>query len=251
LSANLARGFAAHFAEGPNPRDLVAVGYGRLRDDYRGVLTCGEGTVSVVVQDSIERGATKAYALPYPSAGVDGRVKARWTISFTSPTDPQDAVEYTLAGLEVVFRPSSVARTMQPPRGSGKPAVDVDLRSDGSVIQKLANDGYELSNFPKTRSGKAIRSEQTLRDEGKWETVVRYEDGLNASSLHQPELWITYYERAEGQLVPSKTETSLDFTLVMTVSAARAPGLYERVLADNRFAVLTPLAVQVTVPAAT
>ena len=251
LSANLARGFAAHFAEGPKPHDLVSVGYGRLCDDYRDVLNCSDGTISVVVQDSIERGATKAYALPYPSDGVDGRIRARWTISFTSPTDPQDAVEYTLAGLEVVFRPSSVALTMQPPRGTGKPVVDVNLRTDGALIQELANDGYELSNFPKTRSGKAVRSEQTLRDEGKWETVVRYEDGLNASTLHQPELWITYYERAEGQLVPSKMETSLDFTLVMSVSAARAPDLYERVLADNRFAVLTPLAVPVTVPAAT
>lgn len=250
LSANLARGFAAHFAEAPNPHDLVSVGYGRLRDEYRGVLTCDDGTVSVVVQDSIERGTTKAYALPYPSAGVDGRVKARWTISFTSPTDPQDTVEYTLAGLEVVFRPSSVLLTMQPPRGSGLPTVDVDLRSDGARIQELANQGYELSNFPRTRSGKAVRSEQTLRDEGKWETVVRYEDGLNSSSLHQPEIWLTYYERAEGQLVPTKVETSLDFTLVMTVSAARAPDLYERVRADNRFAVLTPLAVPVTVPAA-
>ena len=251
VSANLARGFAAHFAKAANPHDVVSVGYGRLRDDYRGVLNCGDGAISVVVQDSIERGATKAYSLPYPSAGVDGRVKMRWTISFTSPTDPQDAVEYTLAGLEVVFRPSSVARTMQPPRGSGKPGVDVDLRTDGALIQKLANEGYELSNFAKTRSGKAIRSEQTLRDEGKWETVVRYEDGLNASSLHQPEIWITYYERSEGQLVPSKMETSLDFTLVMTVSAARARDLYERVIADSRFAVLTPLAVPITVPAAT
>ena len=61
---------------------------------------------------------------------------------------------------------------------------------------------------------------------------------------------VTCYERAEGQLVPSKMGTSLDYTLVMTVSAARAPDLYERVIADGRFAVLTPLAVPITVPAA-
>jgi hypothetical protein len=42
-------------------------------------------------------------------------------------------------------------------------------------------------------------------------------------------------------------ETSLDFTIVMTVSATRVPDLYERVLADSRFAVFTPLAVPVTV----
>jgi len=40
---------------------------------------------------------------------------------------------------------------MQPPRGSGTPGVDVDLRTDGALIQKLANEGYELSNFAKTR----------------------------------------------------------------------------------------------------
>jgi hypothetical protein len=247
LSANVARGFAAHFAEGPKPPDVASVGYGRLRTDYRGLLNCGDGDVTVVIEDSIERGATKAYALPYPASGVDGMVQARWTISFTSPTDPQDAVEYTLAGLEIVFRPNSAIRTMQPPRDSGLTAADVDLRTDGAKIQTLANEGYQLSNFPKPRSGKAIRSEQTLREEGKWETVVRHEDGLRATSLHQPELWITYYERVEGQLVPSKLDTSLDFALLMTVNARRAPDLYERVRADARFSTLTPLVVPVAV----
>jgi hypothetical protein len=249
LSTNVARGFAAHFAEGPKPPDVASVGYGRFRSDYRSLLDCGDGNVTVVVEDSIERGATKAYALPYPTSGVDGSVQARWTISFTSPTDPQDVVEYTLAGLEIVFRPNSAVRTMQPPRNSGLPVFDVDLRTDGARIQALANEGYGLSNFPKTRSGKAIRSEQTLREEGKWETVVRHEDGLRATSLHQPELWITYYERAEGQLVPSKMDTSLDFALLMTVNAHRAPDLYERVRADARFGVLQPLVVPVAVPA--
>ena len=249
LSTNAARGFAAHFAEGPKPPELASVGYGRLRSDYRGLLNCGEGNVSVLVEDSIERGATRAYALPYPAGGVDGSVRATWTISFTSPTDPQDAVEYTLAGLEIVFRPNKALLTMQPPRGSGRSAVDVDIRSDGVRIQSLANEGYELSNFPKSRSGKAMRSEQTLRDEGKWETVMRHEDSLLARSLHQPELWITYYERAEGQLIPMEMDTSLDFALLMSVNARRAPDLYERVRIDPRFAALTPLVVPVTVAA--
>jgi hypothetical protein len=34
FSANLARGLAAHFATAPKRRDLAAVGYSRLRDDY-------------------------------------------------------------------------------------------------------------------------------------------------------------------------------------------------------------------------
>jgi hypothetical protein len=98
---------------------------------------------------------------------------------------------------------------------------------------------------PKTRSGKAVRSEHTLRDEGKWETVMRHEDGANAATLHLPSIWLTYYERAEGQLIPKAIATELDFTLVMTIEAKTAADLYEQVRSDARFAVLTPLAIPI------
>ncbi len=241
FSPNLARGMAAHFAVRPKKHDLPAVGYGRLRIDYRPLLECEPGAITVVVQDTIERGMTRAYPMPYPLAGISGRVKARWTVSFISPTDPQDAVEYTQAGLEVVMRPNAAAYTMSL-KNSGQKPVDVDLRTDGALIQNLANQGWELSLNPKTRSGKAIRSEHTLRDEGKWETVTRHEDGVNATTLHLPSIWLTYYERAEGQLIPKATAGELDFTLIMTIEAKNVPDLYDRVRADARFAVLTPLA---------
>jgi hypothetical protein len=250
LSANLGRGFAAHFAQADKKPDLVSVGYGRLRNDYGPLLDCEEGSITVVVQDSILRGETKAYPLPFPASGTLGRVQATWTLSFTSPTDPQDAVEYTRAGLECVFRPNSAARTMSPPPGTSGKAVKVDLRTDGATVQRLAQAGYKVS-APKSRSGAAIRSEHTLRDDGKWETVVRHHTGINAPGLHQPELWITYYERLEGQLVPAQVETSLDFALLMTVASLRTPDLYERVRADSRFTVLAPLVAPVPVPAQT
>lgn len=244
VTANLTRALAAQFAVPPRQRDVRAVGYGRLRDDYRPLLNCEDGHVTVVVEDSIERAATREYPLPFPLEGVDGRVQATWTVSFVSPVDPQDAVEYTQAGLEVVLRPNAAAYMMSLKNSRQKP-VDVDLRTDGDTIQRLAQRGWELSLNPKTRSGKAIRSEQTLRDEGKWETVVRHEDRANPGTYYRPSIWVTYFERSEGQLVPKDTATALDFTLVMTVKASKVPDLYERVLADARFAVLTPLTVPV------
>jgi hypothetical protein len=246
FSANLARGMAAHFALAPAQRDLLAVGYGRLRDDYTPLLECPPGTVSVVVQDTLERGMTRAYPLPFPVGGVNSRVKARWTVSFISSTDPQDAVEYTQAGLEVVLRPNATAYTMSL-KNSGEKAIDVDLRTDGSVIQNLAAKGWLLSVNPKTRSGKAIRSEHTLRDEGKWETVMRHEDGANAGTFHLPSIWVTYYERTEGELTPTGEGTDLDFTLLMTVEASKSTDLYEQVRADSRFSILAPLTVPVRV----
>lgn len=250
FSANLARGLGAHFADGPAPRDLVAVGYGRLPDDYRPLLVCEPTEITVVVTDTIARGQTMAYPLPYPTGGLaSGNVKLRWTISFTSPTDPSDSVEYTSAGLEVVFRPNAAVRVMNPPPGETGRARDVDLRSDAALIQQLTNENWRLSANPKSRSGRSIRSEQTLRDEGKWETVMRYEDGINVRGLHLPELWVTYFERERGQLVPHQAATPLAFVLVMSVSARTVTDLYDRVAVDPRFQVLAPLAVPLPVPA--
>ena len=56
--------------------------------------------------------------------------------------------------------------------------------------------------------------------------------------------------RLTSGLVPKKTATALEFALVMTVSARKLPDLYERVVSEARFAVLTPLAVPVPVPTA-
>ena len=248
FSANVGRAFAAHFAHAPEPHDLAAVGYGRLRDDYRPLLSCEPGSITVVIQDSIARGETKAYALPYPRDGLGGRVSARWTLSFTSPTDPQDAVEYTLAGLECIFRPNFALRTMTPPKGSSGKVEPVDLRTDAKIVQGLTLAGYKMG-VPRPRSGKWIKSEQTLSEEGKWETLMRYEDAMLGRTLNQPEVWITYYERSEGQLIPTKVETSLNFTLIMSVWSPKTLDLYERVRADTRFDVLTPLVVPIVAQA--
>jgi hypothetical protein len=249
FSANLARGLAAHLADGPAPPDLVALGYGRLPEDYRPHLVCDGTEITVIVADTISRGETRAYPLPYPTAGLtSGNVKLRWTISFTSPTDPSDAVEYTLAGLEVVFRPNAALFVMSPPPGGAGSACAVDIRRDAARIQQLANENWRLSTNPRSRSGRAIRSEHTLRDEGKWETVMRYEDGINARTLHLPELWVTYFERERGQLVPQHAATPLPFVLAMTVAARSVGDFYDRVAADPRFQVLAPLAAPLPVP---
>lgn len=242
FSANIGRGFAAHFATPPTQQALRELGYGRFRESYRDVLSCGDGEITVVIDDEIGRGETRAYPLPFPADGLpSGRVRLRWTASFTSPVDPADPVDYTSAGLEVVFRPNAALFSMRPPSGVGSPARDIDLRSDGALLQNLANENWTLSTNPKARSGSAIRSEQTLRDEGKWETVVRHEDGILSKGLHLPELWVTYFERERGRLVPQSAARRLRFSLLMTVRAPSVPDLYDRVLTDSRFAALTPL----------
>ncbi|HKP89474.1 MAG TPA: S8 family peptidase [Thermoleophilaceae bacterium] len=246
LSPTLARGLAAHFADGADTAELVELGYGRLPGDYRPLLECSEGEVTVVVRDTIQRGGGRSYALPYPRGGAGGIVETRWTISFTSPTDPQDPVEYTLAGLELLFRPHVMRYKMTK---KGEKPKTVDLR-ESNALNQLLTDGWELGRQPLPRPAKQWRSEQTLREDGKWETVMRHEDSMRSASLFLPELIVAYLERSQGKLVPARSaQRELDFTLVMTVRSRRTADIYERVLADSRFHVLTPLAPVVAVQA--
>jgi len=103
--------------------------------------------------------------------------------------------------------------------------------------------GWKLSTNARTRSGAAVRSELVQRDEGKWETVVRHEDRLRAASLLEPEVWLTYYERASGELVAPNEATPLDFAMLLTVRAPRVANLYEQIRADARYTALVPITV--------
>ena len=244
---NVLRAFAAHYADPPAAPDLDAVGYGRLPNDFRPLLQCPEGSVSVLISDTLERGLTQAYPLPYPATGMTGNVKLRWTVSFVTPIDPEDAAEYTLAGVEAQFRPDITRYRLEPPHKRAGRARDVDAVSDKDLIAERINAGWRLSTNAKTRSGTALRSEHVRRDAGLWETVVVYETAARASSLNRPEVWMTYYERAQGQLVPRGVADSLDVAVLMTVIAPKVPDLYERVLAQVDFQVLTPVVATVPV----
>jgi hypothetical protein len=244
---NVTRAFAAHFAQAPADRHLDAVGYGRLPQDFVEHLECPEGSVTVLITDTLERGTTQAYPLPLPSAGLTGRLKLRWTVSFATPVDPEDAAEYTLAGVETAFRPSITRYRLDPPNPSAGRARDVDAVDDKDLIAERVQAGWRLSTNAKTRSGTALRSEHVRRDAGLWETVVRYETGALARSLNRPEIWLTYYERAQGQLVPRANAAQLDVAVLMTVEAPKVPDLYERVRAQADFRVLTPVVTSVPV----
>jgi hypothetical protein len=246
-NANVLRAFAAHYADPPAQRELHAVGYGRLADDYRPLLQCPDGTVTVLISDTLTRGLTQAYPLPYPPTGVTGTVRVRWSVSFLTPVDPKEAAEYTLAGVEVQFRPDIARYRLEPPYPAAGKARDVDAAADKDLIAAHVAKGWRLSTNAKTRSGNAIRSEQVRRDAGMWETVVLYQDSLRATSLNRPEVWLTYYQRDAGQLVGRSEADELKVAVLMSVNAPKVPDLYERVRAQADFNVLTPLVARVPV----
>ncbi len=254
LNAATARAFAAHFAEGCELKnhDLDQLGHGRFPDDYMPCLDCGPTEVTILIEDTLQRGLTKGYPFPVPAAELAGKVSLRWTVSFVAPTDEEEAVEYTLAGLDVDMRPNKARRRLSPPKGQGLRAVAVDTRVDQALIAEREAEEWKLSKNAITRSGAAYRSEQTLTEEGKWETVVRHDERVLGRNLYLPEVWLTYFERGQGELVEAADSADLEFSMLMTISAPRMIDLYDTVRARVAYQGLVPvtLPVEIEVPGA-
>jgi len=251
LNAATARAFAAHFAEGGDGKehDLEQLGHGRLLDNYVPYLDCEPTEVTILIEDTLQRGLTKGYPFPVPSGALTGRVAMRWTASFIAPTDEEEAVEYTLAGLDVDMRPNKAKRRLRPPGGLGLRAITVDTRVDGQLIAEREAEGWKLTKNALTKSGAAYRSEQTLTEEGKWETVVRHDAPMLGSSLYLPEVWLTYYERGQGELVDAADSVDLEFSMLMTISAPGMTDLYDTVRSQVAYRELVPITLPVQIEA--
>lgn len=254
FEADTLRAFAAHFAAGCEraDHDLIELGHGRLPSDYGPHLECEPNELTVLVEDTLKRGQTKGYPFPVPPAGLSGQVSLRWTVSYISPIDEEEAVEYTLAGLDVDMRPHKTRYWLSPPRGRGLSRERVDTRTDKAHIEAREGEGWKRAKNPITRSGAAYRSEQTQVEEGKWETVVRHQSGFQAASVHLPEVWLTYLERGQGELIDAEDSIDLDFAMLLTISAPKMVDLYETVTSSARYdsliPITLPLPVQVDVP---
>jgi hypothetical protein len=246
LAATL-RAFAVHFAVEHPSHDADAHGFGFLPEHLTGFLDCGDDSITVLYRDKLERGQAIAYPLPVPPRDLTGRWRIRWTISFLSPVDATNALDYTSAGIEAYFRPNSARINMNPPPGTRLAIQPVDLRHARDQYEELLDEGWSPSGAPATRSAPRLRTEQELREEGKWETVIHQRDSLLGKSLYQPRLWLNYLAREEGALISADVAPDLDVVLLVTVDGPSGSGLYREVVQTKPFQVLTPLTTQITV----
>ncbi|MGW1150982.1 S8 family peptidase [Streptomyces rubiginosohelvolus] len=244
-SASALRAFAIHFAEPhPDPTLIMETGHGRLPVDFSNALTCSDRQVTVLYQASIERDQILGFTLPVPG-GVDrGKVKVKWTLSYASPTDPTEAVEYTESGLEFTLRPHSEVYSFRDPENASR-TIKVNIQENSDRATELLEEGWKMSQQPATRSQKVgpKASESSRRRGGKWETVMQGQDCLMAKGLHEPRLDIEFLTREGGSL--TKNTPPVDLSLVVTVESLSGLPVYD--LAKVDFPVLSELPVPIPV----
>jgi hypothetical protein len=179
------------------------IGWGRIAQDVKEVIMCGEGVARIIYQGMLRSGKYLRAPVPLPTAQLEGQVKLTATFCYASPVDVEDAAAYTKAGLAVTFRPHSGKLT-------------------GSQIKSR-------SFFTATE----FRTEQEQRsDLGKWETVLHASDNFRGASLNQATFDIHYNARDGGGSAAKGSEL-IRYALVVTVEAPKHTDLYDEILAAH------------------
>lgn len=237
-SSDVLRAFALHFAEPPTSQPTTEVGAGRLAERYDNHWNCEPNEATILYRDSIER--DQVISLPFPLVGdavADRTIDLSWTLVFTAPTDPTDAVDYTQAGLEVAFRPHARRFNLRDPKTNK--TTEVDVQEDAEKFRQHLAAGWLPSVLPATKPTERRRNEALLREEGKWETALHYTKRMRASSLHDPQVTMNYLAREDGQLAAAPP---LTFAMLVSLRAPQGVNLYAAI--RQRYPVLTPLTAQ-------
>lgn len=199
----------------------------------------------MIYDDELSRGESIALRFPYPvKLSPATKLELVWTISYLSEVDPRAGIDYTLSGIETLFRPDFRVRSLTDPVTKKRKTVRLDL--DRQEISAALAKGYSLSDEPKTHPNWLLtRAEQLLRRDGKWETLLQGRVAMTVGKLYEPRLDLQHLRRAEGQLVNGANVRPLRFAMLLTVRAMDGSPIYDQVRAQ--YQVLAPL-VQVSVP---
>jgi hypothetical protein len=207
------------------------VGYGVAAQTVEEVLECSSRRVSVLYQGTISpRDSWKLPFLLPPGFAPGGNVKFSWTVVYAPDVQQGSPDEYTLAGIELAFRPHSDVFSFQPPKGLTAKSQTLNVALDAAAVRKLEREGWRRSALP-VSDGEQQKTERLLRaQDKKWETVVPGFRSKQAKSISEPMLTISVLGR--GPWDTKNPALKARYAAVLTVDAPKYGGdLYADVLA--------------------
>ena len=235
------RTFAVHFAERGygHGKKFLELGYGRILAAFDPCFECEPNEVTVLYDDELPRGQSTALRFPFPVGMADPtELELTWTLSFVSEVDPRAGNDYTLSGIETIFRPDSRVRRLTNSNTRESKEVRIDLDQD--EIAKALAKGHTLSDEPKAHSNWAVtKREQLLRKDGKWETLLSGRVTATVAELFEPRLDLQHLRREDGHLVGGDAVAPLRYAMLLTLRALDGAEVYEQ--ARAQYNVLAPL----------
>lgn len=233
-SALLARALLVHTAAHPGRNPDHLLGHGCVGDPVDDMLTCQDGTVTVVYRGEILPTSFVRLPVPWPAdANIPGKFHISWTIAALSPIDPNHPGDYTSCCLEETFYPNAKVFTFSPPQDQKGRTAKLHVDKDASAIAALIAQGWKQPDFPATDSGNAYRDEKARRLDCKWEPLVRRSLTKYAENIFDP--FLTLHAIGRNAAVDR-----FEYVTIVTVAAPKFDGdLYT--LVRTRFPALVPI----------
>lgn len=199
-------------------------GWGFVSHGLGDLVLCDDYEAHIVYQRPMPpTGAVRLY-LPIPD-NLKGNVEIKATFCFYCEVDPEDAINYTRAGLDIQFRPNTTK--IPPPYVKGSKLITPTLPAADSFFS--SKDFYA--------------TEHMRRDDAqKWETTLSRTKTKQASSLKQPAFDVSHIVREHGH--GGRRPASMKFALALTIRNRWAKDLYDRVIVNsgNRLQPMRPRA---------
>jgi hypothetical protein len=212
-----------HADPGQHPRHEV--GWGRLPSELEDLVVCGDDEAHIVYQGNLSASQWMRFPIPEPLGGFGSAVSVMATFCYFTTVDAEDALNYTRAGLQIVFRPDTVS----------PPVQYLDKRTG-----KMRTPGQPASSPFFQGAGFYTKEAVRRADAHKWETVLRQERTFRAGSLKRPVFDVEHQARMNGR--PATRRTDVPYALVLTIRAPEEADLYNRILTayPNQLEVLRP-----------
>lgn len=219
LEALALKALIVHTAEaGSEPQ--TDIGWGRVRDDVDEIAICPNGSVRVVYQGELTASKYLRAAIPLPDEILNGYVKIKATLCYSTEIDSAHPGTYTRSGLEVFFRPHS------------------DRYDENATHAKTDRFFSQAKLYDQTE-------ESLRRDAHKWETCLSAEVRKLGRSYKNPVLDIHYVARDEGHV--EHQSPKIKYALVITIEAPRHADLYDLIIRKYRNILEPMLPLQVNV----
>lgn len=194
-------------------------GYGALPANLDRFVVCADNEMTVVYQGRLEPRKYVKALIPVPE-DLQGRITIKATLCYATNVDSETPGNYTRSAIEVKLRPD---------------------------ISKMTGDMSRPKTKPFFASSK-YSSEVTLRECGKWDTVMHDEITLDADKSIERPFFEMHYMAREGVNYNCVAE-QMPYAFVVTVKAPKTPNLYESVVAlyQNKIRPLVEVGVPIDV----
>jgi len=211
--------------------DRTEVGWGRVSAEIGDLVLSDDSTAQVLYQGELSPAQWVRMRIPIPRDPLAGLVSFAATFCFATATDPQDPINYTRSGLEVIFRPHDGKRTEWVDKNGKK----------RKPIHPNSKPFFQAREFYMTET-------ELREDAHKWETTLRHRQSMRGSSLRNPAFDVHYNARSGGR--DAKSASPIPYALVVTVHSPRTKNLYNLIVQRYR-TILEPLQPAIQIPVRT